>query len=270
MRLSVIAGACALALVAGCNQQDPNLAKETSENPFFAQAEAQLQANNYVEAVNSYEAALQANPEVAQAHFEIARIYSERLNDPVSAIYHFDRYVELRPESDQRASVEQLRDDAKLTFAANNAKDSVELQQTITRLQNENKLLKDELEGFKQRLAAATSPPAGPAFEAVASVSETAVAEEVSSDESGQPSILAAVAEEATAETSEDGEADSKPAQPARTYVLQSGDSLWKIARKFYPDDRDINAVIKRIREANPETLANDRNLKIGTEIVLP
>jgi len=281
MRLNLLAGACALALLAGCNQEDPNLAKETSENPYFAEAAQNLQANNYVEAVKSYEAALQANPDVAQAHYEIARIYSDRLNDPVSAIYHYDRYLELRPEAENRAQVEQFREDAKLAFAASNAKDAVELQQNIARLQNENQLLKDEVAKLKSQLEDAMSSTASATTEVAVvetdTTETTGTSDESSPEESApadpsQPSVRAAVTEEVNtpAEASGEGETVSKPAQAARTYIIQSGDSLWKIAKKSYPDAPDINETIKKIKEANPETLANDRNLKIGTEIVLP
>lgn len=265
MRFIAVAGLSGLALLAGCNQQDPNLAKETNENPFFAKAEMHLQNNNFVEAVKAYEEALQANPEVVTAHYEVARIYSDRLNDPVSAIYHYNKYLESRPESGRRETVEKFRDEAKLAFQAATAQDSVELKQNITRLQNENKLLKQEVADLK---AAAASSTGGEASSSeTMEVTETEA--EVETD-SAQPAVLAAVVEEKAEAAANGGGEESKPAAPARTYVLQSGDSLWKIARKFYPEDNDINAVMKRIREANPETLANDRNLKIGTEIVLP
>lgn len=267
------AGVLALTLLAGCQQQNPNLAKETSENPHFAEAESHLQSNNYVEAVKAYEAALQANPDVASAHYEMARIYSDRLNDPVSAVYHYNQYLAARPESDRREAVEKFRDDAKLAFQVATAQDGVELKQSLARLQNENALLKEKVAKLTEKLSeanAASSQASPPAAEGEESVTTTSTEEIVAAKTDGsQPAVLAAVVAEAKTATEESG-MSSKPAAPARTYVLQSGDSLWKIARKFYPDDNDINAVMKRIREANPETLANDRNLKIGTEIVLP
>ncbi len=51
-----------------------------------------------------------------------------------------------------------------------------------------------------------------------------------------------------------------------QTYVVQKGDSLWKIAKKFYQD----GSKWRRIQEANLDKLENPRNLKIGMELKIP
>nr|WP_245412842.1 LysM domain-containing protein [Oceaniradius stylonematis] len=48
------------------------------------------------------------------------------------------------------------------------------------------------------------------------------------------------------------------------TYVIQSGDTLWELAREFYGDAE----MWPKLADANPELVAE--GLEIGTEIVVP
>ncbi len=52
----------------------------------------------------------------------------------------------------------------------------------------------------------------------------------------------------------------------ARTHVVAPGDSAFKIARQYLGDGK----YWKQIKEANPKAFANDAELKVGTEIVIP
>lgn len=49
-------------------------------------------------------------------------------------------------------------------------------------------------------------------------------------------------------------------------YTIQPGDTLWKIAKKFYND----GAKHKLIADANKDKIPNPNKIKIGTEIVIP
>lgn len=51
-----------------------------------------------------------------------------------------------------------------------------------------------------------------------------------------------------------------------RTHVIAPGDSAFKIARQYLGDGK----YWKQIKEANPKAFANDAELKVGTEIVIP
>ena len=65
---------------------------------------------------------------------------------------------------------------------------------------------------------------------------------------------------------------DSTLPQPApasaaeRTYKVQPGDSLSKIAKEFYGDANDY----MRIFEANKDTLNDPNKIQIGQELVIP
>jgi nucleoid-associated protein YgaU len=63
-----------------------------------------------------------------------------------------------------------------------------------------------------------------------------------------------------------------EPAAPAvaadREHVIVSGDTLWKIAKIYYP--KQITAGIEKIKKANLDTLPEGKPLKIGTKIKIP
>src|SRR5262245_36723617 len=46
-------------------------------------------------AVNLYEAALDDSPRGAEVHYKLALLYDDKLNEPVSALHHFKRYLSI-------------------------------------------------------------------------------------------------------------------------------------------------------------------------------
>src|SRR5882757_7822919 len=54
-----------------------------------------LAARDFRGAVAAYEEALDGTPKTAEAHFRLALIYYDHLQDPVGAIHHFRRYLEV-------------------------------------------------------------------------------------------------------------------------------------------------------------------------------
>lgn len=62
-----------------------------------------------------------------------------------------------------------------------------------------------------------------------------------------------------------DGQKEERIERPA-TYVVQDGDSLYKIARRFYGKE----SAWKKIRDANKATISTDGRVRKGQTIVLP
>lgn len=52
----------------------------------------------------------------------------------------------------------------------------------------------------------------------------------------------------------------------SQSYTVEKGDSLWKIANKFYGD----GGKWKRIQEANMDKLSNPDKLKVGMKLKIP
>ena len=59
---------------------------------------------------------------------------------------------------------------------------------------------------------------------------------------------------------------ESNIASEFQTYTIQKGDTLWKIARKFYGSGKEW----RKIFQANQDTITNPDKIKSGIEIKIP
>src|SRR5438270_7500104 len=109
-------------------------------------ADGKSAQGDFARAINLYEAALDDSPRCAEIHYKLALLYDDKLNDPVSALHHFRRYVGLAPNGPHANDVKNSikRDEiAVLTMLSG---DSVVTRSEATRLRNENLELHRELE----------------------------------------------------------------------------------------------------------------------------
>jgi LysM repeat protein len=182
---------------------------------------------DFARAVNLYEAALDDSPRCAEVHYKLALLYDDKLNDPVSALHHFRRYLALSPTGPHAADVTNSikRDEiAALTMLSG---DSVITRSEAARLRNENLNLHKELE--------TRAVPARTATEKL---------------------------------PQEGGTSSKKPSSRKgdRSYVVQSGDTLFSISRKFYKSPKRW----KEILDANRKSIHDPKKLTVGQTLVIP
>ena len=92
--------ALALCLAAGgCLPSSSNPLDEQRE-PHFLTGKSRVNSMDYEGAVEAFEKALEVNPHSASAHFELGLLYENNEQDFAAAIYHFDRFLKLRPNSE--------------------------------------------------------------------------------------------------------------------------------------------------------------------------
>ena len=60
-------------------------------------ADKRVKAGAYRDAIRSYESALDGTAKTADVHYKIAVLYDDKLKEPLDAIHHYDRYLELSP-----------------------------------------------------------------------------------------------------------------------------------------------------------------------------
>src|SRR5215831_13332115 len=187
-------------------------------------ADSKSAQGDFERAVNLYEAALDDSPRGAEVHYQLALLYDDKLNDPVSALHHFKRYLALSPNGPHAKDVNSSikRDEiAALTMLSG---DSVITRAEAARLRNENLALHKELE--------ARVPQRNPL--------EKLQATDASSKKAG--------------------------AKRGQTYVVQSGDTLFSISRKFYNSPKRW----KQILEANKKNIRDPKDLTVGQTLVIP
>jgi LysM repeat protein len=282
--------ACAAALtLAGCNQasadKDP-AQTDSDNNPNYKQARQDLDNQNPSGAVADYEAALAANPKLAGAHYELGVIYGAQMNDPISSIYHFKRFLELSPNTDKKDQVQALIDKEGQDFAASlpAAKPQISADD-MNKLTTENAGLKKQVDDANTTIAAlqeklkhreelvVAAPPAAAAPDPAAApdAADPATPAAPAGPKKALPVDPATAAAgnadtDAAADATSTNTAPGAPAAGARSYTVVKGDSYWKIAKKMYPGDTK-NGVAK-IQEANKQTMG--KPLKIGQVLVIP
>jgi len=192
-------------------------------------ADTKSAQGDFARAINLYEAALDDSESVrsAEVHYKLALLYDDKLNDPVSALHHFRRYLALSPAGAHAADVKNSikRDEiAALTVLSG---DSVITRAEAARLRNENLNLHKELEA------------------------------------------RAVPARTATDKSSQESDTSSKKAASRkgdRSYVVQSGDTLFSISRQFYKSPKRW----KEIRDANMKNIRDPKKLTVGQTLVIP
>jgi len=237
-------------LATGCLPSSQTQLDEEKE-PHFLEGKRRLNARDYKGASESFEKAIQVNPQSASAHFELAVLCQQAKQDFAGAIYHFQHFLELRPRSDYAEIVKQKILACKQELARTVALGPVtqSMQHDFEQVVEENKRLRDELEAchanltaFQQWRSNQTSTPIlvmrapqtiNPRLQAAA------------------PASNAAVAARAV-----------PPAAPgARTHTIKPGETPTVIARKY-------GVRVDALMAANPNLDA--RRLQIGQTLNLP
>jgi len=178
---------------------------------------------DFERAVNLYEAALNDSPRGAEVHYKLALLYDDKLNDPVSALHHFKRYLALKPNGPLAKDVKDSIKRDEIAALTTLSGDSVITRAEASRLRNENLTLHKQLE---ER-----------------GTSRTALEK---------------------LERSNVKKAGSKKTD--QTYVVQSGDTLFSISRKFYNSPKRWKAIL----EANRKSIRNPKDLTAGQTLVIP
>ncbi len=187
-------------------------------------AENKSAQGDFERAVSLYEAALDDSPRGAEVHYKLALLYDDKLNDPVSALHHFKRYLALSPNGPHAKDVKESIKRDEIAALTTLSGDSAITRAEAARLRNENLTLHKELE-------ARASLSRG-----VLSQTNDASSKKTGTKKAGQ------------------------------TYVVQSGDTLFSISRKFYNSSKRW----KQILEANKTNIRDPKDLTVGQTLVIP
>lgn len=262
-----------VAMVLACTGcwDSSNTTLDEQKDSFYLRGKNLATSLDYAGAVEAFEKALEVNPRNASAHFELCWLYEQKINNYPAAIYHGERYLKLRPNSEYAEIVRQHIQACIQELAKSVSVGPVTpaLQRDFERLTSENKLLRQRIEMLSQELAVASntlarltasSSPSYPIAESV--LQATTPPSELTRPPVNPERYTVAPAEKkrVAVPLSYQGQNQTYQGQ-SRTHVVRSGETIYSISRKYRVSQ---NAILS----ANPSV--NPRRLKAGQVIRIP
>ena len=200
-------------------------------------AEAKAAQGDFARAINLYEAALDDSPRCAEVHYRLALLYDDKMEDPLNALHHFKRYLTLAPAGPHAADVQKFIRRDEIALATSLSGDAVVTRAEAARLRNENLNLRKDIEQRAAKIRTA-------------------------SDRSATQDRPASAALRRGEQSAKTGDSKSK----RLTYVVQSGDTLASISRRFYHS----TARWKEILDANKKSIDDPEKLRVGQSLIIP
>ncbi|HLP10251.1 MAG TPA: LysM peptidoglycan-binding domain-containing protein [Opitutaceae bacterium] len=274
----------------GC-QPDENLpfASEVDE-PHYRRGTQLLRGGRSQEALEAFLKVIEKRAgDAPESHLECGILYLQHIKDPVAAIYHFRKYLALRPTSPQAPRARELIETAMKEFARTlpakpfeGQVERLDLMETVERLQKENYQLKEQIAQLR-----GLPPSSRPLASTTTTPDASSESEENSVSAAGEeepepapmipvptPATRPAAAASVTQQSAGAGNtatpatvASQSPAPTGRVHTVQKGDSLFSISRQYYGNGSRVNDIVAANRG-----LLQDRNtpLKIGMQLKLP
>lgn len=259
-----------LFLAAGCEPGDRTAFGGEVNDPYYQRGKELLRQGRNQEALGAFLKVVDKRSDDApESHLEAGLLYQQYLKDPIAAIYHFRKYLELQPNSRQADLVRQRIDAAMREFARSLPAQPLESQTArlefmsrIDELQKENLQLKEELVALHQGRAslgtpggtpppdAGPPPPATRALRLSPVTAASAATVTKPSQTARQPAATAA----------------NPPSAAVRRHVVAQGETLYKIAQRYYGS----GARWPEILEANRDVLKNENSVRAGMELRIP
>lgn len=266
-------GVAALLLAGGCTDDGRQSYATETDEPFYRQADQMKRANRQQEALSAYLKVIEKRGDDApESHLEAGLIYLYHIRDPIAAIYHFRKYLALRPNATQATLVRQRVDAAIREFArtlpaqpVENQGQRVDLIAALDKLKLENDLLKQQLADYQAGRTTADPEVAAPADAAPAN--RLALTVDTLPTVRTRPARTE-VPKAAPARTTPQPQPKAAPpaATGARRHTVRAGDTLSKLSQQYYGN----RSRWRDIYQANRTQMRNDSDLKIGMELVIP
>jgi LysM repeat protein len=267
-------GLAVLLALNGCSPMDSSQTNEEKE-PHFVLGNSRFNEMDFSGAVEAFEESLEVNPHSAQAHYRLAQIFDSKVPDPAAAIYHYQEYLKLSADVNNRDVIEQRIESCKQQLAADvlQLPSAPAVQRQLDALIQQNRQLQaqvDQLNGIIRQWSAycaslqtaARGNPANPA--AVSALPAASGISSTPDDISAQSSAPAQPQPQPQLQSRATPAPLAKPA-PAktekRTHIVSRGETLASIARK-------AGVSLAALRAANPEL--NPKKLRVGEPLNLP
>jgi LysM repeat protein len=283
-----LAALAALVCLCGCSRE--SLVDE--RNIYYIRGTKLREEKKHDEAVKAFETCLRLSPQSAQAHLQLALIYDETLDDPLTAVYHYRRFLEMRSDDANAEAVKswlqraeqkliQRLQQAAVYAAINQGGTAPLLPESAGPSVRELALLArvQELTAANEDLRARANepvidstlvPPAASPPPAAAPLAPPVASETPLPGRAPTSSVAPVLAVPPPAVSP----AVSKPTLPAvpaapsavRYHVVAAGDTLSNLSRRYYGDTIHW----PQLRQANRDLLGDKADLKLGMKLRIP
>lgn len=236
--------------VSGCGPADQRTVDQQKE-PYFLLGKKKAAMLDYKGAAEAFEKALEFNPRNASAHFELALLYEKDETDLVGAIYHFDRYLRLRPDAPNAGVVKDrlLRCKQLLASSVQPVSPAPALQRELERLTIENRELRRQLDAWQTHYTTTQQQQGRP------------VVIQPTPEQTARATVAQPVAPVQVAQTPHTAQQAPATTSRVRKHTVQPGESPYSIARKY-------GVKLDTLLASNPGI--DPRRLRVGQILTIP
>ena len=240
-------------LLFGCTSELPEVPPEKDEKHYL-RGTSLMREGREEEALSAFLRVIEKRPDAAESHLKAGEIFLNQIKDPIAAIYHFRKYLELKPKSPKAGLVRQLIETGQKWFArslpAEPFEDNLErldLMELINTVKSENFHLKRKVLRLERQI------------EEMGAEDRSAISVGPGENEPVEPS-------------STEAEEDDHPVAATRAesipefYIVEPGDNLTRISMKVYGTPGRWMDIF----QANRDRLPSPHDLKVGDELRLP
>ncbi len=251
--------------VTGCFPPSAGSADE-QKDPYYLSGKRRVNSLDFNGALEDFEKALEANPRSAAAHLELGILHEQRTKDYSAAIYHFERFLKFKPDSDFAEPVRQrilaCKQELARTVSLGPVNQMVQRDlEKLDGLTKENVQLKAQLEQMQNQMSQLIAMQMGQQQQMqnrAQGIPQPAPQMRIAGPPSSANTPLAGAPT-----TSQPVVAQSSVARPTigRTHTIKSGDTFYKIAKQYKVSEAAL-------KTANPRVDA--RRMQIGQVIQVP
>ena len=240
-------------LLFSCTSELPEVPPEKDEKHYL-RGTSLMREGREEEALSAFLRVIEKRPDASESHLKAGEIYLTHIKDPIAAIYHFRKYLELNPKSPKAGLVRQLIETGQKRFArslpAEPFEDNLErldLMELINTVKSENLHLKRKVLRLERQI------------EGIAAEERRAISVDPGENEPDEPSFTQRGRNDRPVAAAQD---ESRPV----FYIVEPGDNLNRISMKVYGTPGRWMDIF----QANRDRLASPHDLKVGDELRLP
>jgi tetratricopeptide (TPR) repeat protein len=167
----ILAGGVLLGSGAGCRDSVRRLDAREERDPLMRRAAAKQAEGDTDYAMDLYRKVLELDPRSARASLDLALLLHDAKADYIPALYHYGRYLDLRPNTEKRDLIENRMRLARQAFAAANLppsgdratmREAERLRINNAEMRDRIRQLETELAALKEKAAERPRPPPPP------------------------------------------------------------------------------------------------------------